>query len=422
MPAVEWRPRGGRRWPVLFGVLAIALALGLGPGATAQDDPARTLPLRPPSAAELAAVEPLLDAAVIVHVEPTEYVELPQVTVIARALVGCAEVAATARDVAAYPTFMPALDGVEAGEESEGARGYEWTWQASIFSFRGTATATVLEDETRGFRAVLEGLDGDLGTFRRVLRGTPSGGGCLLVLTGRQDARDASYVTRSTGSGLTLSRSLSIVLSVATVARMRGEAERRAGVRRAPLGEVLGDPRALAVDAAALEPLVARGETFVVETTDGTDLRGIVALTRLSFPAERVRGAFFSPVEFSRGLLSGAEIHELSREERLARYGWSVDIPLLGSSGELTVRDVSPAEVELEATTGAMRGGRIVLTTRQESESSTIAMLSARIDPADGVPIVAAIESTDPAFRPGLVATGLLMTIRGLRRGLMEGH
>lgn len=366
---------------------------------------------------------PLLDRAVVTHVEHTEYVELPQVTVVARAAVACDEVAAVVRDVASYPRFMPAIDTVAVHPEGEGASGFDWTWQASVLSFRGTATMTILEDEVRGFRAVFEGLDGDLGRFRRVLRGTPVPGGCRLISIGRHDARDSNYLTRAaSGSGLALSRSLSLVLSIATVTRLRGEAERRAGVVRPVASEVLGDPRTLAVDSTRLEPLLARGETFVLETSDGTDLGAIVALTRLAFPADRVRAAFFDPVRFTVGLLSGARITELSREERLARYGWSVDIPLLGSSGELTIRDLSAEELEIEATSGAMQGGRLVLTTRAEGEWSTQATLAARIDPADGVPIVAAIESTDPAFRPGLVATGLLMTIRGLRRGLMEGH
>jgi hypothetical protein len=135
-----------------------------------------------------------------------------------------------------------------------------------------------------------------------------------------------------------------------------------------------------------------------------------------------VRAAFFDPVRFTVGLLSGASITELSREQHLARYGWNVDVPFIGSSGELTIRDVDADEVELEAVSGAMRGGRMVLTTSSADGPNTFAMLAARIDPSDGVPIVAAIESTDPAFRPGLVASGMLMAFRGLRRGLNEGH
>ena len=68
-----------------------------------------------------------------------------------------------------------------------------------------------------------------------------------------------------------------------------------------------------------------------------------------------------------------------------------------------------------------MCGGRLLLTTTPDGET-TFATLAARVNPSDGVPIVAAIESTDPAFRPGLVASGLLMALRGLRRGLTEGH
>jgi hypothetical protein len=395
--------------------------------AAAQED-VRTLPVRPLSPTELAAVEPLLDRALVTHIESTEFVELPQVTVVGRAEVGCAEVLAVARDLPAYAAFMPAIDTVTVGEEGGASQSYDWTWQASVLSFRGRASVAVVADGDggAGFRVIFEMLDGDLGRARRVLRGTPVPGErprCQLVLAGRQDARNSNYLPReSAGSSLTLSRSLSLVLSIATVARLRGEAERRAGVARPRIVDPLGDPRSLGVDPAALGGLIARGETFVIETTDGSDLGAIVGLSRLLFPADRVRAAFFDPVHFTVGLLSGATITELAREAHLARYGWNVDVPFIGSSGELTIRDVDADEVELEAVSGAMRGGRMVLTTSAADGPNTYAMLAARLDPSDGVPIVAAIESTDPAFRPGLVASGMLMAFRGLRRGLNEGH
>lgn len=397
--------------------------------AAAQENPL-TAPTRALSPAEIAAVEPLLDRAVVTHVEATEFVELPQVTVVARANVGCEAVLAVARDAAAYPTFMPAIDTVAVEPSAPNAIPFEWTWQASVLSFRGrTVLTTVADGDGRdGFRVVLETHTGDLGRARRVLRATPvegQPGRCQLVLAGRHDVRDANYIAReSAGSALTISRSLSLVLSIATVARLRGEAERRAGVSRAPIASPLGDPRGLAVDPGPLGLLLSRGEVFVLETTDGSDLGTIVGLSRLlSHTPERVRHAFFDPVTFCVGLLNGATLTELAREPGSARYGWNVDVPFLGSSGELVIRDVTADEVELEAISGAMRGGRIVLATRAaDAGANTYATLAARLDPSDGVPIVAAIESTDPAFRPGLVASGLLMAFRGLRRGLNEGH
>lgn len=409
--------------------LAAALVIGSSVPAQAQDEVLH-LPIRSLSPAELASVEPLLSRAVVAHIEHTEHVELPLVTVLGTAEVSCADVVAVARDVASYPTFMPALDTValetsDAAPEAGSGVGYAWTWQASVLSFRGAATVQVLEGGSSGaFRVIFESIDGDLGRARRVLRGTPLGGErCLLALSGRHDARGSNYLTRTAaGTGLALSRTLSLVLSIATVTRLRGEAERRAGRPRTPIAEPLGDPRTLVVDPFALEGLLARGEAFVLETTDGSDLGAIVGLSRLAFPTERVRAAFFDPVHFTTGLLSGASITEVSREAGLVRYRWAVDVPLLGSSGTMTIRDVTADEVELEATEGAMRGGRMVLTTRSVDPLTTYATLASRIDPSDGVPIVAAIESTDPAFRPGLVASGLLMAFRGLRRGLTEGR
>jgi hypothetical protein len=411
-----------------FSRLACSLAvLSLASSASAQEN-ALTLPTRALSPAELASVEPLLDRAVVTHIESTEFVELPQVTVVARANVGCAEVLATARDVASYPAFMPAIDTVAIESSSADTTSFEWTWQASVLSFRGRTVVTTVADGdgAAGFRVVIETHTGDLGRARRVIRATPvrgEPGRCQLVIVGRHDVRDANYVAReAAGSALTISRSLSLVLSIATIARLRGEAERRAGVSRPHIDSPLGDPRSLHVDPSSLGLLVSRGEVFVLETTDGSDLGAIVGVTRLLFAADRVRHAFFDPVSFCVGLLNGATLTELARDEVTARYGWNVDVPFLGSSGELAIRNVTADEVELEALSGAMQGGRIVLGTRPADGTNTYATLAARLDPSDGVPIVAAIESTDPAFRPGLVASGLLMAFRGLRRGLNEGH
>ncbi len=402
--------------------------------ASADDPPedALTLPTRALSRAELEAVEPLLDRAIVTHIEMTEVVELPQVSVLARAEASCGALLAVARDVASYPSFMPAIDTVTIASSTAETVGYDWTWQASILSFRGRSSVTTMADGdgSRGFRVVFETRSGDLGRARRVLRGTPLRGvdgreRCQLQLVGRQDVRDANYLAReASGSALTLSRTMSLVLSIATVAGLRGEAERRAGFVRERIASPVGDPRSLDVDPRPLAPLLARGELFVLETTDGSDLGTIVGLARMfSFGPDRVRQAFFDPVRFTVGLLRGASISELERTERGTRYGWSVDVPFLGSSGELLIRDVTSDEVELEAIAGAMRGGRIVLgTAPAEGGYSTYATLAARLDPADGMPIIAAIESTDPAFRPGLVASGLLMAFRGLRRGLNEGH
>ncbi len=413
--------------PVLINLAVAVLALALPRTARAQDEALRA-PVHALAPLELASLEPYLDHTLVAHIETTELIELPQVTVVARAHVGCEAVLAVARDVASYPTILPAIDQVTIDSATDQAVSYEWTWQAAVFSFRGRASTSIMADGDghAGFRVVFESSEGDLGRARRVLRGTPSTGeggpSCLLVLASHHDFRDANYLAReSSASAPTMSRSLNLILSIATLARVRGESERRAGVPRAHVERLLGDPRSLSVDPAGLTALLGRGEVFVVETSDGSDLGAIVGLAHLVFPEDRVRGAFLDPPRFTVGLLSGARITELGREEHLARYRWDVDLALIGSSGELAIHDANEHEVELMATSGAMCGGRLLVTTAAD-DGGTFATLAARIDPSDGVPIVQAIESTDPAFRPGLVASGLLMAFRGLRRGLSQGH
>ncbi|MFN9814044.1 MAG: hypothetical protein ACK6CU_30920, partial [Deltaproteobacteria bacterium] len=64
-------------------LLVALLSCALAPRARAQENPL-TAPTRALSPGELASIEPLLDRAIVTHVEATEFVELPQVTVVAR--------------------------------------------------------------------------------------------------------------------------------------------------------------------------------------------------------------------------------------------------------------------------------------------------------------------------------------------------
>ena len=411
-------------------LLACALALSVPSALQAQAPTAtqdiRTMPIRAWTPAELDVVRSLADRYVVAHIEPTEQVEHPQVTVGARVQTSCENVLAAVRDVAAYERFMPAMDTVSVDAASApDLMSYTWTWQAAVFAFRGRSTVLIVGDGTRGFRAVFEMVDGDLGQARRSMRATPEvtpeGAACLLTMGSHHDFRDANYLARESEASVpTMSRSLNLVLSIALITRLRGEAESRVGFMRPRIASPLGDPRR-ELDPAAYQALLWWGDMYLFETSDGTDLGACIAMTRMVHDEPQIRHAFFNVTTFTQGLLYGATITELGRNEHGTRYAWSVDLPFFGSSGQLAIRDIDDHDIELEATEGAMRGGRMVLRTAPAFVGSWVT-LSARLDPADGVPIVRAIESTDSAFRPGLVASGMLMAFRGLRRGLAEGH
>jgi hypothetical protein len=405
------------------GVMALLTPLA----AHAQDTPAdvRAMPIRAWTPPELEVVRSLADRYVVAHIEPTEQLENPQVTVGARVQTSCENVLAVVRDVGAYERFMPAMDTVAVDATAPDLMSYTWTWQAAIFSFHGRSTVSVVGDGTRGFRAVFEMVDGDLGQARRSLRAipevTPQGPACLLTLGAHHDFRDANYIAReSQGSVPTMSRSLNLVLSIALVTRLRGEAEHRAGFVRPRIVSPLGDPRR-DLDPAAYQAILWWGDMYLFETSDGTDLGACIAMTRFVHEEPRVRHAFIDVTTFTQGLLYGATITEVAHHENDARYAWNVDLPFLGSSGQMAIRNLNEHDIEMEAVEGAMRGGRMLLSTAPAFVGSWVT-LSAQLDPADGVPIVRAIESTDSAFRPGLVASGMLMAFRGLRRGLAEGH
>ena len=161
----------------------------------------RATPIRAWTPPELEVVRSLADRYVIAHIEPTEQLEHPQVTVGARVQTSCENVLAVVRDASAYERFMPAMDTVSV--DAPGAAdlmSYTWTWQAAVFAFRGRSTVSIVGDGTRGFRAVFEMVDGDLGQARRSMRATPEltldGATCLLTMGSHHDFRDANYLAR----------------------------------------------------------------------------------------------------------------------------------------------------------------------------------------------------------------------------------
>ncbi|MCS6856543.1 MAG: SRPBCC family protein [Sandaracinaceae bacterium] len=408
---------------------ALAWACFLLPTARAEEDALRS-PTAAPSPAEIAAIEPWLDRSLFVHVQLTEAFELPQVTVVAQARVGCEGVFEVVRDVDAYPHFMPGLDSLNVEAKEGGIIAYEWDWQAAIFSFHGRSALlpTANGDGRNGFRAAWETHSSDLGRSRRTLRGAPSRldpNQCLLVMLSRHDARHGFYLARShPASSLSLSRTLNLLFSVATLARLRSEAERRHGVARPKAEHPTRSNSTLPIDPKHFASWLNRGELFFIETTDGSDLGVVVGMTRIqSHPPERVRRAFEEPVDFCKNLLSGATLREIARTQGSSRYGWELKIPFFGASGEVEIRNLSEFSYDIEAVGGAMRGGRVhVVVHPADQGASSYVVFETRVDPADGLPLVRAVESTEAAFRPGLVASGLLMTFRGLRRGVNEGN
>jgi carbon monoxide dehydrogenase subunit G len=378
---------------------------------------------------ELRQLAPLLDTGVVSLVEWAYGTELPAVVIACRVNAPPDVVAGVIGDPARYPEFMPALDGVTVSSDmvNEGVRtlAYGWQWQASIFTLHGENTMEAYAppegSPERGYRFVVRSTGGDLGVGRTVWRVVPDGTGSLIMSSSRMDLRDANYIARSlAAASSSVNRSINVALAFSMVTRTRAEAERRNGTSRPALAAASGDPVRPSFDATRIEDVLMRGDLLWVETTDGTDQGRVVAFTRLSQTPDRVRGAILDPAGFTNGMLSGAHASILEAGPEGTRFSWGIDLPLVGTSGEMRMSERDDGVLCLDATDGALEGGAWRYQTI-ERDYGTLLTAWGTFDLASGLWLVGVVQGADPSFRPGLSASAELMMVRGLRYRLDRG-
>jgi hypothetical protein len=397
----------------------------LGPSASlAQDEErlaARDEPLRGFTPSELQRIEPVIENRdIAAMVELTRGRALPGIHLAMRVDAPASVVADVISMPERYPSYMPAISEVEIRNRYENIVGFTWRWRTSIFTLGGDAMLSAFapppSSPARGYRIVLERTGGDLGQGREVWRVLPRGSRSLVLLSTRVDMRDANYVTQQLQSAQTsLSRSINLAMAFAALARTRLEAERRSG--RTPGARAESELHRPAIDLGAVEPVLRRGDLVIAEL-DGVALRQIHVAARFTHAEDRVRAMMLDPVAFTAALIQGSQAEVRERSDEGTRFGWRLDLPFVGTSGEMIVREREDRTIDLNATDGAMEGGRFCFETQALDARTTLALGYARFDVADANFLLRAVADADPGFRPGLSAATVVMMARALRNRL----
>jgi len=408
-----------------FAVLLLSTALAL-PAASAQPAPTQAdRPLATLSPDELEVLGPLLRTGTVSLVEFAMDGELPAVVIATEVDASPATLAAVVGDPRHYPDFMPALDAVNVHAEDAAQLSYSWAWETSLFTLRGDHAmqrfAPPEGHPEQGYRFVIRSTGGDLGVGRTVWRILPRGQGrSLLMSSCRMDFQDANYIARQLAStGPSLSRTVNIALGFATVLRARMEAERREGRVRTAVPRPGSEPARPAMDPLALERLVGRGDVMWVETT-GTDLGRVMVLGAMHTPEGVTRTAMLDPAGFTQGFLQGARATVLERSPTETRFDWGIDLPLVGTSGQMLLRDTPGGRIQLDGVHGSLADARFRFETIARPYG-TLVVTWGRFDPSEGFWLLRVVTNADAAFRPGLAGAAQLMLIRGLRTRLIRG-
>ncbi len=401
-----------------------ASSLSLAAGAAAQDEPTREADraLATFTPAEIVLLQPLLETGVVSLVEFAYGEQIPAIVIACEIEAPADVVASVIGEPAHYPEFMPALDSVSVTSAEGDSQSYDWSWHTSIFTLHGQNTmvryAPPDDQPGRGYRFVVRSEGGDLGTGRTVWRVIPQGASRSLVMTSsRMDLRDANYIARQlAAASSTMNRSIHVALAFSMMLRTRTEAERRASYHREHIVVPEGEPAEPSFDPTTYENLLLRGDLMWVETSDGSDQGRVVGLGRIHTDEARTRAAILDPYGFTQGLLQGAHATMLPSDDG-TRFEWGIDLPLVGTTGVMHMREQSDGVLALDAESGALDGARWRFRTRTR-DYGTLLTAWGRFDLGDGLWLVRVVQDADPAFRPGLSSSAELMMVRGLRTRL----
>lgn len=317
-----------------------------------------------------------------------------------------------------YPKFMKTLDHVEVLSQSGSQTAYKWTWQTGMLFLEGenrmTALAPPKGKPELGHRISVKSERGQLGEGRLMWRVVPvSAQRSLVSLSMRVDMRDANFVMRQLDAAAkSVNRSVNIALCYVMLLGAKRESERQSGkTLPLPVEVPFVPPK---VNLAKLHDLLGRGDLLLMELSDkGLGKLGIVA--RMDAPRERLSPIIHEPEMFGKSLVPGSYTRVTKREGALKTFSWGIGLPLIGTSGTMTLRSEGDA-VALDAVDGALKGGRWRFDTPVLPSGEVAVIGYSQFDISKASWLIEKITSLDPVMGHGLAAATQVMLVRALRK------
>ncbi len=350
--------------------------------------------------------------------------DLPGVHFAVKVRAPAERVAQVIADPSRYPRFMPALDSVEITDHRQNMTSYHWTWQTAVFTLRGDSVLQVYPSpqgrSDRPYRIESRATGGDLGTGRLVWRVYQQGDNeSLLTLSTRLDIRDANYLTRQINRGQnSINRTVNITLAFVMLHGTKMEAERLVGAppeheERPPLSRP-------DVNIVAMARLLSRGDLLLMDTT-GDRLNQVTVIGRIGKGQERTREVMTDPREFGPALVPGSYARVVRQGEEDLDFEWGVNLPLIGSSGQMRLREEGNV-VSIDAIEGALEGGRWRFERMGYPSGEAVVVGWADFDPADASWLIRGMVADDPPLGHGIAGGTSIMVIRAIRSRAWRVH
>jgi hypothetical protein len=408
----------------LFAVSLVAAALlpahlGAQPPIKPVKHDARTDRLQGLTRADLQRLEPALARGPVGLIEFADKKtdELPAVNLATVVHAPARDVVALLRNPRGYPRFMRTLDEVEVISNDAHGVVYDWRWQIALFSLAGRQALTVYDPPKgrpdAGYRLTIDSQSGDFGAGRITMRVFPRGEReCLLMVAMRLDLRSANYVARKLAKAArSINRSANMTLAYTLLLSTRREAESRAGYKdKGAATPALHKP---VLATAELLPLLVRGDLVLLEMR-GDRLDQLAIFGLIQQPSTLVRTVMLDADGFGAALLPGSSAEVVSREDKVTTFDWDIDLPLIGVSGRMKMRDADPV-VAVDAVDGALSGGRWNFEPTKLSNDLTMMAGWASFDLRTASWFMRSLADADPYLGHGMSAASQIMLMRAIR-------
>jgi hypothetical protein len=190
------------------------------------------------------------------------------------------------------------------------------------------------------------------------------------------------------------------------------EAERRAG-KQAPLPDQVA-LEAPHVDLPKLSKLLTRADLLMMElSSQGLGKLSIVGRTDL--PREKLVPIMSEPETFGKSLVPGSYARVVKREGDEKTFEWGIGLPLIGTSGKMTMRSEN-GTLAIDAVDGAMKGGKWRFDTPSLPSGEAAVVGYSQFDITKSSWLIEKITSLDPVMGHGLAAATQVMLLRALRK------
>ena len=367
---------------------------------------------------ELAGLAPLIDQGPVALIEFADMQadQLPAINIALRVNVGADQLTKLIVDPANYPHFMPTVDSVKVLDRAQNAIVYEWSFDLAVLHLSGRNTMTLYPTppgRDTATRITIDSDQGDMGRGRFLYRIYPQAPNrSLLVVSMRLDLREANYVARQMAKAArSINRSANLALTMSMVLNLRREAERRAGYK--PPDVPLRGLDKPFYDLRAVAPLLSRGDLLFFSMS-GDQLNQVSVVGAIDQSIDKVAATMRDANAFGSALVPGSAAKIVSQVDGVTTFDWNIDLPLVGVSGQMRMRDQPPV-VAIDATSGALQGGRWLFELSAPNPKVTVVTGWARFDFSNSTWLLEKILAADRAFGVGMTGASEVMLVRALR-------